>query len=210
MPWVREWEKWLAFATGRSSKNNVTTTPAVSTPASDTIVSPQSLTNRECASALGGGVLLGVAMIRPLVSWQENPLNVVNYCAFGRLAWNVSMGTDEIYNEWISLTFPETFQEEVAEQQLMTQLTGQLLPRGQIHCNGNAATEMVIRTGVRDKQADDVATMQSLLTLVLGHKQDRHRGWQVATRRSNAALATILKRIGLVTRWRTFPRAPLF
>ena len=68
MSWVREWEKWLAFDTGRTDPSQPSSAPT--------------RTNRECTSALGGGVFLGVAMIRPLASWQENPLSMVNYYAW--------------------------------------------------------------------------------------------------------------------------------
>lgn len=49
--------------------------------------------------------LLGVAMISPAPAWTSNPLNMVNYYGLGRLAWNPDLSLDEIYDEWISLTY---------------------------------------------------------------------------------------------------------
>ncbi len=49
--------------------------------------------------------IMGVAMISPSASWAESPLNMVNYYGLGRLAWNPDLTLDEIYTEWIQLTF---------------------------------------------------------------------------------------------------------
>ncbi|MBU2493131.1 MAG: hypothetical protein KJ571_10945 [Bacteroidetes bacterium] len=49
--------------------------------------------------------LLGVSMISPSPAWTSNPLNMVNYYGLGRLAWNPDLSVDEIYDEWISLTY---------------------------------------------------------------------------------------------------------
>ena len=51
---------------------------------------------------------LGVAQIHADVSWTANPINALNFYAFGRLAWNTSLGADEIYAEWIGRTFGVT------------------------------------------------------------------------------------------------------
>ena len=48
-------------------------------------------------------------MINPLPSWEANPLNMVNYYAFGRLAWSPSLTADAIYAEWVGLTFGLAF-----------------------------------------------------------------------------------------------------
>ena len=38
-------------------------------------------------------------------SWTTNPLNMVNYYGFGRLAWDATLTPDQIYKEWILRTF---------------------------------------------------------------------------------------------------------
>ncbi len=49
--------------------------------------------------------LLGVSMISPSPAWTSNPLNMVNYYGLGRLAWNPDLPLEQIYDEWIGLTF---------------------------------------------------------------------------------------------------------
>ncbi|MBW8041814.1 MAG: hypothetical protein FVQ85_17700 [Planctomycetes bacterium] len=49
--------------------------------------------------------IMGVSMISPSPAWTECPLNMVNYYGLGRLAWNPDLTVDEIYTEWIRLTF---------------------------------------------------------------------------------------------------------
>ncbi|MCX6170213.1 MAG: alpha-glucuronidase family glycosyl hydrolase [Ignavibacteriales bacterium] len=49
--------------------------------------------------------LLGVSMISPSPAWTSNPLNMVNYYGLGRLAWNPDLSLEQVYDEWISLTF---------------------------------------------------------------------------------------------------------
>lgn len=49
--------------------------------------------------------LLGVAMINPAPAWTASPLNMVNYFGLGRLAQNPNLSVDEIYRDWIRLTF---------------------------------------------------------------------------------------------------------
>jgi alpha-glucuronidase len=49
--------------------------------------------------------ILGVAMINPAPGWTACPLNMVNYYGLGRLAENPNRTVDEIYTEWIRLTF---------------------------------------------------------------------------------------------------------
>jgi len=49
--------------------------------------------------------IMGVSMISPSPAWTECPLNMVNYYGMGRLAWNPDLSVDEIYTEWIRLTF---------------------------------------------------------------------------------------------------------
>ena len=54
--------------------------------------------------------LLGVSMISPAPAWTSNPLNMVNYYGLGRLAWNPDLTIDQIYDDWISLTFGNDFE----------------------------------------------------------------------------------------------------
>ncbi len=49
--------------------------------------------------------LLGVAMINPAPGWTACPLNMVNFYGLGRLGQNPDLTVDEIYTEWIRLTF---------------------------------------------------------------------------------------------------------
>ncbi|MDZ7724430.1 MAG: alpha-glucuronidase family glycosyl hydrolase [candidate division KSB1 bacterium] len=49
--------------------------------------------------------LLGVSMISPSPAWTSNPLNMANYYGLGRLGWNPDISVDQIYDEWIKLTF---------------------------------------------------------------------------------------------------------
>ena len=49
--------------------------------------------------------LLGVAMINPAPAWTACPLNMVNYYGLGRLGQNPDLTVDQIYTEWIRLTF---------------------------------------------------------------------------------------------------------
>jgi alpha-glucuronidase len=49
--------------------------------------------------------IVGVAMINPAPGWTACPLNMVNYYGLGRLAQNPDLTVDEIYTEWIRLTF---------------------------------------------------------------------------------------------------------
>jgi len=49
--------------------------------------------------------IMGVSMISPSPAWTECPLNMVNYYGLGRLAWNPDLSVDQIYTEWIRLTF---------------------------------------------------------------------------------------------------------
>jgi alpha-glucuronidase len=49
--------------------------------------------------------IMGVSMISPSPAWTECPLNMVNYYGMGRLAWNPDLSVDQIYTEWIRLTF---------------------------------------------------------------------------------------------------------
>ena len=41
-------------------------------------------------------------------SWTTNPLGMVNYYGFGRLAWDATLTPDMIYAEWIQRTFGAT------------------------------------------------------------------------------------------------------
>lgn len=49
--------------------------------------------------------ILGVAMINPAPAWTACPLNMVNYYGLGRLAQNPDLTVDQLYTEWIRLTF---------------------------------------------------------------------------------------------------------
>ncbi len=41
----------------------------------------------------------------PVKGWHRNPLNMVNYYALGRHAWDFDIPVGQIYSEWIGMTF---------------------------------------------------------------------------------------------------------
>ena len=86
MSWVRNWVEWLNF----DNQNGNGPDPA----------RPASRLNKYQIDSF-----LGVAQIHADVSWTANPLNALNFYAFGRLAWNTSLSADEVYAEWIGRTF---------------------------------------------------------------------------------------------------------
>lgn len=52
--------------------------------------------------------IAGVANIGTDVNWCGHHLAQANWYAFGRLAWNHTLSSEEIVNEWIALTFKPT------------------------------------------------------------------------------------------------------
>ena len=77
--WIEKWKWWLQqdnYRNGQGSLNKL---------------------NTSC--------IVGVSMISPAPAWTSCPLNMVNYYGMGRLAWNPDLSVDEIYTEWIRLTF---------------------------------------------------------------------------------------------------------
>lgn len=50
-------------------------------------------------------VIAGVSNVGTDRNWTGHLFGQSNWYAFGRLAWNHSLGADEIANEWVSLTF---------------------------------------------------------------------------------------------------------
>jgi len=91
MSWVKSWQDWLEF---------------------DNFHGPDggSLLNREITDAF-----LGVAMIQTQPSWTDNPLNMVNYYGFGRMAWDPMLTTERVYQEWIAMTFGSSLASSVQE-----------------------------------------------------------------------------------------------
>ena len=81
---------------------------------------------------------LGVAMMGTAPSWTANPLNMVNFYGFGRLAWDTSLSADDIYEEWIQRTFGAA-----AGTVVHTQLHGML------NMSENTATNLGIYHGYR-------------------------------------------------------------
>ncbi|MBM3855089.1 MAG: hypothetical protein FJ399_18365, partial [Verrucomicrobia bacterium] len=79
LSWVEKWKWWLEQDNYRGG--------------------PGSLNKR------GLHCWLGVAMIHPAPAWTACPLNMVNYYGLGRLGQNPDLTVDEIYTEWIRLTF---------------------------------------------------------------------------------------------------------
>jgi len=82
MSWAKRYENWLAFDNMRGPNGS-------------------SLLNRATTQAfLGTSMGIGA---RP--SWTGNPLNMVNYYAFGRMSWDTTLTAEAVHNEWIKLTF---------------------------------------------------------------------------------------------------------
>lgn len=79
MSWLPSWKCWMDFDNFRRGPGTL---------------------NRNCI-----GSLVGIAMIHPEASWTSDPLNMVDYYALGRLAWNPKLTTEQIQAEWIGLTF---------------------------------------------------------------------------------------------------------
>lgn len=82
MSWASRWEEWLKFDNMRGEAPGL----------------PQ--LNRETTTAF-----LGVCILGTNPSWTDNPLNMVNYYALGRLAWNTSLSTETIHDEFVRRTF---------------------------------------------------------------------------------------------------------
>ena len=61
--------------------------------------------------------LAGVTNIGTNVNWCGHHLAQANWYAFGRLAWNHQLTSEEIVNEWIALTFesPESIKQDLAQ-----------------------------------------------------------------------------------------------
>jgi len=73
--------------------------------------------------------ILGVSMVSPAPAWTSCPLNMVNYYGMGRLAWNPDLTVDQIYTEWIRLTFgddPDVLDKIKAILQLSDDVTRKL------------------------------------------------------------------------------------
>lgn len=77
--WLEKWKWWLDYDNYRNGKGSY---------------------NKNYTKCL-----LGVSMISPSPAWTSNPLNMVNYYGLGRLAWNPDLSLEQVYDEWISLTF---------------------------------------------------------------------------------------------------------
>ena len=45
------------------------------------------------------------SMVSPSPAWTSCPLNMVNYYGMGRVAWNPDLSVDQVYTEWIRMTF---------------------------------------------------------------------------------------------------------
>ena len=81
MSWASRWADWLAFDNYRGPNGG-------------------SLLNREVTTAF-----LGVCILGTQPSWTANPLNMVNYFAYGSLAWDTTLTAEQIHEEWIHRTF---------------------------------------------------------------------------------------------------------
>jgi hypothetical protein len=81
---------WYAFDNMRGGGSNTSTNSSGSS----------SSLNRDCTDGV-----LGVCITGTQPSWTSNPLNMVNYYAYGRLAWDPTLTPKQIHTEWTSRTF---------------------------------------------------------------------------------------------------------
>jgi alpha-glucuronidase len=79
MSWLEVWKQWYDFDNQRNGPDTF---------------------NRD-----GINALVGIAMINPNVSWTYNPLNMLNYYGFGRLAWDPDLTAAQVRSEWVGMTF---------------------------------------------------------------------------------------------------------
>ena len=84
MSWSSRWERWLKFDNMRGENGGP-------------------LQNRETTSGM-----LGVCILGTNPSWTDNPLNMINYYAFGRLSWDSNLTTAAIHEEFVSRSFGPT------------------------------------------------------------------------------------------------------
>ncbi len=63
-------------------------------------------------------LMSGVSNVGDGQHWTGNPLSQANWYAFGRLAWDPTLSSEEIAKEWISLSFPKP--EGVREKEFET------------------------------------------------------------------------------------------
>jgi len=80
MSWASRWEEWLQFDNMRGANGHQL--------------------NRETTAGF-----LGVCIIGNNPSWTDNPLNMINYYAFGRLSWDTTLSASEIHAEFVRRTF---------------------------------------------------------------------------------------------------------
>lgn len=62
--------------------------------------------------------IAGVGNIGNVTNWCGHPFSQANWYAFGRLAWNPSMKSKDIADEWLCQTFPESHIREFRESAL--------------------------------------------------------------------------------------------
>eukprot|EP00937_MAST-01D_sp_MAST-1D-sp2_P007141 g7141.t1 len=91
MSWVPNWVAWLRFDNRRGGGDPTGRDPDAR------------------PNAFGIDSFLGVAQIHAgdetNSSWTANPLNMLNFYAFGRLAWDTDLEPNAIYAEWLARTF---------------------------------------------------------------------------------------------------------
>lgn len=84
--------------------------------------------------------IAGVANIGNDVNWTGHPLAQSNWYAFGKLAWNPSISSEEILEEWIYQTYPLTDEDSDVLSKIMLQswstLVKYMTPLGLHHIMG--------------------------------------------------------------------------
>ena len=115
MSWLTAWQNWLNFDNHRG-------------------VGGASQQNRATIESFVGVVMMSGSS----ASWTDNPLNMVNFYGYGRMAWDPTVTTKQAYREWIAKTFGANFPQAAAAD-----LTEMLVISEQ------AATELALYHGYR-------------------------------------------------------------
>ena len=115
MSWLNAWQAWLNFDNHRG---------------------PNGASQRNRATIES---FVGVAMMSgSAVPWTDNPLNMINFYGYGRMAWDPTVTPTQVYTEWIARTFGTGFPDAA-----VANLTEMLLVSEQ------AATDLALYHGYR-------------------------------------------------------------
>ena len=95
------WEECLQADTYRDGPGSTVAAVTASAPC----VTPDSLSSRPSRARGEISAIAGVANVGRNPDWCGNLFNQANWYAFGRLAWDPSLSSDRIAEEWLRITF---------------------------------------------------------------------------------------------------------